>query len=111
MGGRRILAPVGTLRSGATEGLLDTYFAVIEDGAQEVWLDLSEVTAVEGAALDAVCRMAAFGHELERRTLVVCPVGKVRKVLSATGIDQDLEVYESLRDAQHSTARTASASR
>jgi anti-anti-sigma regulatory factor len=107
-GGPRIVAPVGVLRSGAMAGLLDTYFGVIEAGAQEVWLDLSDVTVVEGAALDAVSRIAAFSHELERRTVVVCPVGKVRRALSDAGVDQDLEVFDTLSSARRAIRRSAS---
>jgi anti-anti-sigma regulatory factor len=107
-GGCRIVAPVGALRRRAMSGLLETYFGVIEDGAREVWLDLSDVTAVEGGALDAVSRIAAFSHELDRRTLVVCPFGKVRRALRDAGIDQELDVYESRVAARNAGPRVAS---
>jgi anti-anti-sigma regulatory factor len=106
-GGRLIVAPVGVLRASAVGGLLHSYFGLIEDGAQEVWLDLSDVTAVENAALDAVDRIVAFSHELECRMLVVCPVGNLRRALSDAGIDQDIEVYDSLWAARHAIAATA----
>lgn len=111
LGDRRILAPVGALHGRAIAPLLDMYFGVIEDGAHEVWLDLSDVTAFDGPALDIVARIAAFSHELECLTLIVCPAGNVRRALSGAGIDQDIDVYDNLLAARHAIASRATLSR
>jgi hypothetical protein len=81
-------------------GIFDAYFGAIEEGAREIWLDLGRVSGIRSGGLDAVTRMAAFGHELGRRTIVVCPPGPLRVTLDHAGIAEDLEIFDSLSDAQ-----------
>lgn len=80
--------------------LFEAFFRAIEAGAQELWLDLSRVSAVDRSGPEALTRLVAFAHELERRTLVVCPPGPVRQALEHAGIDDDVEVYDSVSAAQ-----------
>jgi anti-anti-sigma regulatory factor len=100
VGFRHVLAPAGRFHSGALAGIFEAYFAAVEAGAQEVWLDLRRVTGIRGAGLDALTRIAAFGHELGRRTVVICPPGPLRATLERAGIADDLEIFDSVSDAQ-----------
>jgi hypothetical protein len=100
VGFRHVLTPAGRFHSGALPGMFDAYFGAVEQGAQEVWLDLRRVTGIRGAGLDALTRLAAFGHELGRRTVVICPPGPLRAALDHAGIAEDLEIFDSVSDAQ-----------
>jgi hypothetical protein len=103
VGFRYVLTPGGRFGFGVLTDLFEAYFAAVEQGAQEVWLDLRRISGVRTAGLDAVTRMAAFGHELGRRTVVICPPGPLLAALDRAGIADDLEIFDSVSQAQRAS--------
>jgi anti-anti-sigma regulatory factor len=100
VGFRHVLTPAGRFDSGALAAILEAYFSAVDQGAQEVWIDLCRATGIRGAGIDALTRIAAFAHEVGRRTVVICPPGALRATLDRAGIAEDLEIFDSLSDAQ-----------
>jgi hypothetical protein len=100
IGFRHVLTPAGRFDSGALAAIFEAYFSAVDQGAQEVWIDLCRATGVRGAGVDALTRIAAFAHEVGRRTVVICPPGPLRLTLDRAGIEDDLEIFDSLSDAQ-----------
>jgi anti-anti-sigma regulatory factor len=101
VGFRHVLTPPGgRFGPGDLPDLPEAYVRSVEQGAQEVWLDLRRVGGIRTAGLDAMARMAAFGHQFGRRTVVICPPGPLRATLERAGIAGDVEIFDSLSDAQ-----------
>jgi anti-anti-sigma regulatory factor len=97
VGFRRLLAPRGPLCEAAASALMDAFWDAIESGAQEVWVDLSAVTAIETPGLDILGRLGVSAHELGRRVAVICPEGPARRTLARAGVG--VEVYATVSAA------------
>ena len=100
VGFRAVLSLAGRVEESATHDFVDAFANAIEQGAQEIWLDLSRVTALHGRALEGITRVVELGHEVERRTVVVCPPGPICRALYEAGVDDYAEIHESLTAAQ-----------
>jgi anti-anti-sigma factor len=71
--------------------------------AFEVWLDLTATTFMDSAGIHALSRAHARLAEANRRLVVICPNGPVRRVLTLIGLDQFLEIHSSRRAAHDAT--------
>jgi anti-anti-sigma regulatory factor len=72
VGYRRVITLAGRLEAATVATLRQAFWDAVESGAQQIWLDLSDVTAIDGAGAQAVAALSPAAHELNRAVLVVC---------------------------------------
>jgi anti-anti-sigma factor len=73
------------------------------DGAAGLWIDLSETEFMDSTGihlmLDTVRRLSA----LNRRVAIICPAGRIRRVLDISGAASVLPLYDD-RASAHQAA-------
>ena len=79
-------------------------------GAQRLIVDLSELTWVDTAGLAALMSVRAMLEEDQGELRLVCPEGRVERLLRDSGLAQALPVYPSL-EAALAAPRTTVANR
>lgn len=102
IGRRMVLAAAGEIDLGSAPVLPAAVAEALELGAQDLWIDLTDVTFIDSsgvhALLDARTRVLALG----RRLAVICPAGTARRTLMLTGLDTALPLYASREEAHRS---------
>jgi anti-sigma B factor antagonist len=84
----------------ATGALLEEALEdAIRDSAGPFVLDLSGVDFLDSAGVSVLLRARALLGQTERPLLVVCPAGRVRRVLELVGIDDLFALYASREEA------------
>lgn len=73
--------------------------AAIHDSAGPFALDLSGVSFLDSCGVNVLLRARALLGRTDRALLVVCPGGRVRRVLELVGIDDLFTLYESRQEA------------
>jgi len=95
-GNRAVLTARGEIDLATVDGLTDAFDAVVGSGANEVWLDLTEVGFMDSTGLSALVN----GHRvLCGRLVVICPDGAPRRALEISGLGELIRVCSSLADA------------
>jgi anti-sigma B factor antagonist len=88
--GRAVIAVTGEIDMATVDGLNAALAAVV--GADEVWVDLTEVGFMDSTGLSAL----VSGHRaLDGRFVVVCPDGAARRALDVSGLDELIHVRHS----------------
>jgi len=72
--------------------------------AFEVWLDLTAATFMDSTGIHAVAGIRARLVEADRRLVLICHDGPVRRVFTLTGLDRHLEIHPSRSAAHNATA-------
>jgi anti-anti-sigma factor len=90
-GGRAVIAVKGEIDMATVDGLSDALAAATRDGADEVWIDLTDVDFLDSTGLSAL----VSGHRaLDGRLAVICPDGAARRALDVSGLDEVIRVYQ-----------------
>jgi anti-sigma B factor antagonist len=100
VGHRCVLVARGEYDMSNAEELREALCRAGEDGAAEVWLDLSEVGFIDSMGVRAIL---AARHELldgRAQLAIICPDGTVRRVLAILGVERVVPVHAT-RAAAH----------
>jgi anti-anti-sigma factor len=92
LGGEIDLATVGRLRAAIADAL--------EEGAHELWIDLSALVFMDSAGIHALFEVHERMAELNRRFAIVCPPGPVARLLEMTAVTTLMPVYQDRAAAQ-----------
>jgi anti-sigma B factor antagonist len=91
VGRRAVLSVAGEIDMGTADAVRET----IESAAGrafEVWLDLTSTTFMDSSGIHALAVARVRLADANRRLVVVCPDGPVRRVLALTGFDRLFEI-------------------
>ena len=99
--GRRMVLTVEGEIDIATVGLLAAAIDnAVEEGATELWVDLSPTLFMDSAGLHLLLDTRRRLAELNRRLAVICPAGCVRRLFKVAAVDRVLPLYDD-RGAAH----------
>lgn len=71
----------------------------VGDGAAYLIFDLSRVSFMDAAGLGVIARSLRAADEFGGAVRLVGPSPQIRKLLTLTGLDRELTIYDSLADA------------
>jgi hypothetical protein len=81
--------------------LMRAFWDAIEQGAQEVWLDVSGVLEVDEGGVGTIARLGPGAHEMSRALVMICPAGPVRDRLVEAAVAADVPVFGTLSAAHY----------
>jgi len=93
VGRRVVLTVAGEVDIGSTDRLQRALDTACDGGAPEIWLDLTCMTFLDCRGLRALRDLRAGLLDRNRRLVLICPVGPVRRLLSLTGCDREFEIH------------------
>lgn len=73
--------------------------ALIEEGATELIIDLSQVTFIDSTALGVLIGGIKRMYAVDGRMALVVSTRPVRKILTITGLDRVFEIHETREEA------------
>ena len=103
VGRRTILSVDGEIDMGSVPLLADAVDRALDDGALELWIDLSGTSFMDSSGLHQLLAARRRALGLNRRLAVICPGGHVRRLFEISGVGDHLPLYES-RAAAHLAA-------
>jgi anti-sigma B factor antagonist len=106
-GAVRIAAPRGEIDLVSVARMTPAINEAIRSPARVVIIDLTEVTIIDSSGLALVLNALRRLEHAERRLLIVCPEGPVRRTLELAGISGRLELFETRRDAVDAVGESA----
>ena len=74
--------------------LADAVARAVDDGAADLWLDLTGTTFMDSAGLHFIVETQQRLGALNRRLAVICDHGPVRRLFEITGADGLLALYD-----------------
>jgi anti-sigma B factor antagonist len=74
-------------------------FAVLDEGATQVVLDLDAADRIDTTGLSVILELARRCSREDREVAVVCSEGWVRRALANTGLDQLVPTHATLDEA------------
>ena len=95
IGRRAVLALDGELDIATVTMLADLVQQVVDDGAAELWIDLTGTTFMDSSGVHLLVDTHHQLGALNRRLAVICDHGPVRRLFEATGAEALLSVYDS----------------
>lgn len=100
VGRRTVIRVAGELDMASAPALRRAVEGALDMSANELWIDFSELEFLDSSGVHVLldARRRALG--LQRRLVVVCPPGAVRRTFTATGTDGVLPLFSSRREAQ-----------
>ena len=102
--GRRTVLSVGGEIDIATAPIIAAAVdRAVAAGALELWVDLAATRYLDSAGIEGLAQAKNRAHELNRRFVVICPRGPVRRVLEISGMLAHLTVFED-RETAHRAA-------
>jgi anti-sigma B factor antagonist len=93
IGPRVILTAVGEVDMSSAGDLRRAVEAACDDGASEIWLDLTPTTFIDCCGLRALLELRASLLADNRRLVLVSPVGAVRRLLVLTGTESAFDLH------------------
>ncbi len=103
VGRRTIVSVHGEVDMASVPVLADAVGRALDDGALELWIDLSGTGFMDSSGLHQLLAARRRAHELNRRFAVICPDGQIRRLFEIAGIGEHLPVYRD-RAAAHLAA-------
>ena len=100
VGSRTVVAAAGEIDLITAGAFEEAAVQALDGGALELWIDLSDVTFIDSSGLHALLAVRTRVEARDRRFVVVCPIGPVRRALGIARLDEELELYTS-RDEAH----------
>ena len=74
-------------------------FALLDEHAAQLVVDLSDTDYVDTYALSVLVDVAIRSRLEDRRLAIVCSEGRMRRALAATGLDQFVATHATLDEA------------
>jgi anti-anti-sigma factor len=103
VGHRTVLAVIGEIDIATVALLEQSVDGAIDDGAAELWIDLSHTTFLDTTGVhllvDTRRRLAA----LNRRLAIICPPGRIRYLLDVVNVSGALPLFAD-RPSAHQAA-------
>lgn len=100
VGQRTVVAAAGEIDLITAQRLETAAGAALDRGAQDLWIDISDVEFIDSTGIHALLQVRGRVHALNRRLAVICPLGPIRRAFLLTGLDEALPLYTS-RDEAH----------
>jgi anti-sigma B factor antagonist len=98
---RRIVLSVAGEIDIATAPILATAVdRALAAGAAELWIDLAATRFLDASGIHVLAQAKTRARELDRQFVVICPRGRVRRVLEICGMLGHLNVVEDGATAQ-----------
>jgi len=91
--GRRAVVAVAGEVDMQTAPDLRTAIETASSRALEIWVDLTDTTFMDSSGLHALAAARAHLTDAGRRLVLICPQGRVLRVLTLTGLDQLFEIH------------------
>lgn len=85
----------GELDSGTCPELLERFYAILDEGASEVVVDLSEVSFIDSGGMRAIIVIERAAEERNIRLALRPPAGPVTELLEITGIREHIALTPS----------------
>jgi anti-anti-sigma factor len=93
IGHRTVVAAAGELDSATAGELSDALGRVVDSGAPDVWIDLTNVTSMDSSGLELLLSTQSALAGGSRRLALICPEGPVRRALEIAGVASALEIH------------------
>lgn len=103
VGRRAVVEAAGEIdlaTAGVLSGAID---AAIDEGALDLWVDLSDVGFMDSTGLHVLVAARHRLAALNRRISVICPAGPARRVIDLAGMQAALGVVTSRAAAHHAS--------
>jgi anti-anti-sigma regulatory factor len=100
VGFRRVIVAHGDVDDAHIATLRSVFMAAVKDGGCDVWIDLSDTTAIAPCPARALIGLDALARRLDRELAVICPPGPLRRELENAG--PTLEIHDDLWAAHRS---------
>jgi anti-anti-sigma factor len=99
VGYRSVLSPAGRLDAGSVDRLRE---ALRHAAERDIWIDLTDVTAMDASGVDALLEASrALDGDHRRLAVIAPPGGPARRALAA--VDGAVPLYASRQDANRAT--------
>jgi anti-sigma B factor antagonist len=95
-----VLAVSGEIDIATVDDLGDAIDAVIDDGAVEVWVDLTPAEFMDSTGLRLLVAAGDRLRALNRSLAVICPPGAIRRTIELAGLHEVLPVFRDRTAAQ-----------
>lgn len=92
--GRGLIEVAGEVDIYTAPKFKDDMLALIDEGATELIVDLSEVTFIDSTALGVLIGGVKRMHAVDGRMALVVSTRPVQKVLTITGLDRVFEIHD-----------------
>lgn len=99
VGRRTVVHVAGEIDVDTAPALTEAIDAALENGALELWVDLTQVAFMDSSGLHALWRARRRALALNRRLAIICPGGPVRRLFDIAGLLPCLPVYADLAQA------------
>ena len=93
IGRRTVLSVTGEVDLVSAPLLSEAIDEALSGGAVELWIDLTRLDFMDSSGLHVVHDTRHRADTLNRRLVVICPAGPVRRLLDIAGLDQHVAVY------------------
>jgi anti-sigma B factor antagonist len=103
IGRRAVVDLSGEIDLAAEPALRQAIADSTENGAQQVWVDLSRATFMDSSGIHALLDARDALSTLNRRLVIICPPGPVRRTFEAANLDDVLPLYASRVAAHYMT--------
>jgi anti-sigma B factor antagonist len=100
VGQRTVVAAAGEIDLVTAQRLEDAADGALERGAQDLWIDLSDVEFIDSTGIHTLLEVRGRVKALNRRLAVICPLSPIRRAFELTGLAEELPLYTS-RDEAH----------
>jgi anti-anti-sigma factor len=87
-----VLTAVGEIDISSADDLQSALEAARDGGASDIWLDLAPTAFIDCSGLRVLLDLRADLLTQDRRLVLVCPPGPVRRLLSLTGAEDEFEI-------------------
>jgi anti-anti-sigma factor len=93
VGARAVVDVAGDIDLATGPVLADAIGNVIDDGAFEVWVDLTRTAFMDSTGIHLLLDVRRRLDELDRRLAIICPGDEIRTTFAVTGVDRMLPLY------------------
>jgi anti-sigma B factor antagonist len=100
IGRRTVLSVAGEIDIATAPILAAAADRALAAGAAELWIDLGATRFLDASGIHVLAEAKTEARELNRQLVVICPRGRVRRVLEICGMLADLNVFEDRATAQ-----------
>ncbi len=91
--GAIVVAVAGELDLCSSHTLRETLLAAADSGAASIVVDLSELSLIDSTGLGVLALLARRAAPAAAELVIVCPEGRVSRLLTLSGLDQVVPVY------------------
>ena len=93
VGHRTVLAVVGAIDMTTVELLERSVDEAIDDGAAELWIDLSQTTCMDTTGVHLLVETRRRLAALNRRLAIICPPGRIGHLLDVVNVSGALPLF------------------